>query len=107
MSLLLLAWIAIQYQFSSGGCWCFDTTCTASLAINGTVPAGGVGKVITTGVTTSVVGACSGFPMVLSSGFSCENVMYPTSGCIAAAGNQCGCANAATCNTNAGVALTW
>jgi len=104
----LIAWIAIQYQPATTYCWCFDTTCTATVAVNGTVQAGGVGKVITAGVSTALVGTCAGFPAVISSGFVCENVMYSNStGCIAAAGNQCGCANAATCNSQAGIALTW
>lgn len=103
-----IAWIAIQYQPAQNYCWCFDSICTASLAVNGTVQAGGVGKVVVTGISTAVVGTCALYPAVISSGFTCENVMYSTTtGCIAAAGNVCGCANAATCNSQAGIALTW
>lgn len=79
--LSLKAWIAIQYQQSANTCWCFDTSCTASLYVNGTTSVNGASKVSTSSMVTSVVGTCSNYPLVLTSGFSCQSVTFPSTGC--------------------------
>lgn len=89
-------------QYNGNNCWCFTSACLAATA--GT---GNLDRMNTQGYSVAMVGTCLSYPF-MSTGYSCETVTYPASGCITSNNIACGCAvNAATCDSTTGATLTW